>query len=132
MSLFCLFDVLAGQPLGIYDDTDGTDPTSYEEQETNGIARDLQKVCCISEEQIKQIVQSVHLQQYRRCRRRKNSDDDTFISTFKIINITILVVLLWCLIFYLNRDYDKVLTNWFIRTFPRESSTFGLFLKNEL
>jgi hypothetical protein len=126
----CLILLLIGQPLGIYNAIEGIDD-SPERQPSNEIVipPGLQTINGLSEEQIKQIMHSMQLQDYRN--NPKNVDGES-VSIFSYCKMLGFIGLLSSLVLILNRDYNNIVTVWFVRTFPRESSTFGLCLKNEL
>lgn len=127
----CLIFLLIGQPLGIYSAIEGIDG-SPERQSSNEIVipPGLQTTSGLSEEQIKQIMHSMQQQDYKR-NNPKNVDGES-VSIFSYCKMLGFIGLLSSLVLILNRDYNNIVIVWFVRTFPRESSTFGLCLKNEL
>ena len=120
----CLFH--PGQPLVI---------CNADVVDDKNVPTELDEIPSISKEQIKQIIRATQQQQQQQQRtnaRDKDPDVDLNISIFTIIKMMTMFGILASLVYTLNRDYNNVITIWFIRTFPRESSTFGLSLKNEL
>ena len=54
-------------------------------------------------------------------------DPEEYIISFKTqLHGTIYVCFLSCLVYFLNREYDNIMTIWFIQTFPREAETLGI------
>ena len=130
---------LVGQPLGIYDQQhDETDsPTdNIAEQDPlsdDSIRSEIQNFSDlpgISKAQLTRILASLRQQQDKRKIRSKNLEDDSM-SIFTIIKLFIMAGLLSCFVYILNKDYNDIVTIWFVRTFPRESSTLGLSLHDE-
>ena len=56
-------------------------------------------------------------------------ENEETISTIQIINIGVYVLFLSGIIYYMNRDYDNLVTKWFVMNFPREAATFGLHVE---
>ena len=56
-------------------------------------------------------------------------ENEETISTLQIINIGVYVLFLSGIIYYMNRDYDNLVTKWFVMNFPREAATFGLHVE---
>jgi hypothetical protein len=124
---------ILGQPLGIYNEVDETDHFADKDPPSED-TRELQKIMPgISKAQIQQILFFTQQQRVKLNHGHKNIDlNDSVISIFTVIKMILFAGLLSWLVFVLNRDYGNIVTIWFVRTFPRESSTFGLSLKNEL
>lgn len=138
----CLFPdrSLVGQPLGIYNQPlDETDLSTDNAVEKNPVSDDnfppeiqnLSSLPGISKMQLIQILTSIQQQENNRSNRSKKIEDD-FVSIFTIVKLLILSGLLSYLVWIFNRDYNNIVTIWFVRTFPRESSTLGLLLHDEL
>jgi hypothetical protein len=73
------------------------------------------------------------MQQQDYCKENPNIvNGESSISTISFIKMLVFVGLLSSLVLVLNRDYNNIVTVLFVRTFPRESSIFGLSVKNEL
>lgn len=135
ISFLTSFTAIIGQPLGIYNGPEDEDAVSVSGKEPTldaTVPTELETIPGISREQMKQIIQATQQQEKKAIPSSKNNHDDSTISIFSMIKMLIFTGLLTSLIYILNRDYNNVVTVWFIETFPRESSTFGLSLRYEL
>lgn len=58
-----------------------------------------------------------------------SSSADTIISIFQILNISVYVLVLGGVVYFMNRDYDDMIKKWFVGIFPREADTLGLHVE---
>ncbi|KAL7505563.1 hypothetical protein ACHAXN_003016 [Cyclotella atomus] len=131
ISAVVALSVYPGQPLGIFNATEGDDLSERQPSNEIVVPPGLQTISGLSKEQIKLILQSMQQQDY--CKENPNIvNGESSISTISFIKMLVFVGLLSSLVLVLNRDYNNIVTVLFVRTFPRESSIFGLSVKNEL
>mmetsp|Transcript_2060 Transcript_2060/g.2805 ORF Transcript_2060/g.2805 Transcript_2060/m.2805 type:complete len:223 (+) Transcript_2060:116-784(+) len=57
----------------------------------------------------------------------KDEEEDLGLTLAQWLNLGVYTTFMIGTIYLLNRDYDSIVTLWFIRTFPREAKTLGLF-----
>ncbi len=82
----------------------------------------------LTEEQVKKVIQSS-----KSDKNNKNNDstfqdleDELELTLTQKLNLVIYGSFFIGLIYVLNKDYDSLVTVWFVRMFPREASIFGL------
>eukprot|EP00804_Cyclotella_cryptica_P013727 CCRYP_018846-RA/>CCRYP_018846-RA protein AED:0.05 eAED:0.05 QI:221/1/1/1/0/0/2/326/125 len=99
---------------------------------SNDDIQELQSLCRLTTDQVDQIIQSMQHPKSKAVKRSKNIETEPSVSIFAIIKIMILASVLSGLVHFLNGDYGNVVTFWSVQSFPRESATIGISLKNEL
>ena len=122
---------MTGEALGIYDGVDDG-ATPDKKRLSNYDTKELESMSGLSKHQIEQVIRFTQNQHQKSKNGNKNLEEDPSISTLSIIKLMIMLGLLSALIYFMNRDYNDAVTVWFVRSFPRESATFGLSLRNEL
>eukprot|EP00804_Cyclotella_cryptica_P012264 CCRYP_013860-RA/>CCRYP_013860-RA protein AED:0.01 eAED:0.01 QI:142/1/1/1/1/1/2/2579/175 len=125
-------NVFPGQPLEIYNQIDENVMSTKTKPSSNRDIQELQSLCSLTKDQVDHVIQSMQPQQSKAVKRSKNVETGNSVSIFAITKIMILASLLSGLVYFLNRDYGNVVTFWFVKSFPRESATIGISLKNEL
>ena len=82
-----------------------------------------------SEEMQQQTAKSTSSERQSQIHNNMMMENEETISTLQIINIGVYVLFLSGIIYYMNRDYDNLVTKWFVMNFPREAATFGLHVE---
>ena len=86
----------------------------------------------LSQDQMKDVVetskqkyQDTHQEGRGETLEETDMDVPTF---FKTLNRLMYMGMVIVLIYVLNRDYDNIVTVWFVKTFPKEAGVFGIQL----
>ena len=66
----------------------------------------------------------------QQCSTSTDIEDDLELTLTQKLNLLIYGSLFIGLIYVLNKDYDSVVTLWFVRMFPKEASTLGFNIGN--
>jgi hypothetical protein len=78
------------------------------------------------------LLQQQQLKQQTKSNNNRNSNiilgEDESFSPFSILNKLVYLFFIVGIIHFLNRDYDNIVTIWFLRSFPREAATLGFFM----
>ena len=81
----------------------------------------------LSEEQMKQVMQRSK-EHFLKGGGNENDGGGGIASVFQTLNRLVYLGLFMGIIYIFNRDYDNVVTVWFVHTFPREARTLGIHL----